>query len=114
MIFKDVNTAKKALENNEVVEFNEKTLILASNSASRFKIMEQAGLNFFAIPSLANEEKIKSGLKNVKTEDDAVFYVRTLALAKAKWLKSHTKNAIILAADTIAFYKDEILEKPKD
>ena len=114
MIFKDVNMAKEILKNDDIVEFTEKTLILASNSASRFKIMERANLNFVAMPSLVNEEEIKNKMKKVETEEDAVKYVKTLAYEKANWLKNHTKNAVILAADTIAFYKNEILEKPKD
>lgn len=114
MIFKDINVAKETLKNNGIIEFLEKTLILASNSASRFKIMEKANLNFVAMPSLVNEEEIKSKMKKVETEEEAVQYVKTLAYAKADWLKKHTKNAVVLAADTIAFYKNEILEKPKD
>jgi len=114
MLFKDFDTAISALKNGEVIEFPKKILILASASASRFKIMERANLEFIAIPSFVEEEVIKSRLKKVKTQEEAIYYVRTLAYEKAVWLKKHTKNAVILAADTVAFYKNEILEKPRD
>lgn len=102
------------IKNNQIIEFDKKTLILASNSASRYKIMKKAGLNFVVIPSLLEEEKVKQCLGEVKSEEDAVNYVKTLSYEKAFWLSKYVKNGIIISADTIAFYKDEILEKPKD
>lgn len=109
---KDVFVEK--LKNGEIIEFDRKTLILASKSLSRYKIMKKAGVNFVVIPSLAEEEKIKQIFGEVRTEGRAYEYVKMLAYEKAKWLSSRVKNGVIVAADTIAFYKDEILEKPKD
>lgn len=104
----------KILENDDIIEFKEKTLVLASNSKSRLKIMENANLNFVVVPSLADEEELKKSLGRVDAEEKAVKYVKELSLAKAKWVKEHTKNAVVIAADTIAFYNGEVLEKPKD
>ena len=42
MKFIDVESAKLALDKNEIIEFEDKTLILASGSASRFKIMKNS------------------------------------------------------------------------
>ncbi len=114
MIFKDMASVNEALAKNEIIEFSEKTLILASGSASRFKIMGNANLKFVVIPSRINEEKLKGEFGKIKTESDAEEYVKMLSYAKAEWLKSRVKNAVILAADTVAFYKNEILEKPKN
>lgn len=108
MNFSDENLA------NEIIEFDKKTLILASNSISRFKIMERANLDFIVMPSKINEEALKENIGKVDCEEKAVEYVKQLANAKALWLKTRTKNSVIIAADTIAFYKNEILEKPKD
>lgn len=114
MIFDENSSIEEILKNNEIVEFKEKRLVLASGSLSRFKIMKKLGLDFLVIPSLVDEEMLKREFGKVKTEEEAVKYVKMLSLAKAKWVKEHTKNAVILAADTVAFYKGEILEKPKD
>jgi len=114
MIFSEVDLAMNALKIGESVEFNEATLILASKSISRFKIMENANLKFIAIPSLVEEEDVKRKFKRVENREDAICYVKKLAYEKALWLSKRTENAVILAADTIAFCKNEILEKPKD
>lgn len=114
MNINDKEQVKELLRNNKIIEFDEKTLVLASNSASRFKIMENAGLNFAAIPSLVDEEKLKNDFGKVKNREDAIEYVKLLSYEKALWLSRRLKNAIILAADTVAFYNDEVLEKPKD
>ena len=104
----------KKLINSEVINFDEKTLVLASKSASRIKIMERARFKFVAIPSLIDEEKLKKDLGEVKTEEDAANYVKRLSYEKATWLYNHVKNAVVIGADTVAFYNGEILEKPKD
>lgn len=114
MFFEDILSIKETLENNEIIEFKEKTLVLASNSNTRFRIMEKAGLNFVVIPSLADEDELKKEFYEVNSKEKACSYVKLLALAKAKWVKAHTRNAVVIAADTIAFCNDEILEKPKD
>lgn len=114
MKFTDIDSAINALNSGENIEFENKTLILASGSASRFKIMKNANMNFITIPSNADEENIKKNFGVVNSEKLACEYVKVLACEKGRWLKVRVKNAVILAADTIAFYKDEILEKPKD
>lgn len=114
MLFKDIKSINEVLKNNDIIEFEEKTLVLASNSITRFRILEKSNLKFVVVPSFIDEEKLKKDFGEVKTKEEATRYVKTLALEKAKWVKEHTKNAVIIAADTIAFYKDEILEKPKD
>lgn len=104
----------KKLNDNQKLVFDNKTLVLASSSMSRFKIMKKARIKFEAIPASVDEEKLKSEFGKVYTEDKAIEYVKFLSYEKAKWLSERTKNAVILAADTIAFCENEILEKPKD
>src|SRR5574344_374127 len=114
MIFTNTESAKAALKNGESIEFENKRLVLASGSKSRARIMNKAGFDFAVIPSLADEEGIKKEFGKVNSEEKAIEYVLKLSREKAKWLAPRIKNAVILAADTIAFYKDQILEKPKD
>lgn len=114
MFFTDTEKIKQAFYNDEIVKFDKEVLILGSASASRFKIMKNAGLKFLVIPSLVNEELLKTEFGKVESEAQAIEYVKKLSLEKAMWLAKRCKNAVILAADTVAFYKNEILEKPKN
>ena len=114
MKYIDRESTIEAIKNDEVVAFEDKTLILASNSVSRAKIMNRAGLRFISIPSFLDEEGLKKIFGKVDSMDKAKEYVLMLSYEKAMWLSSRVKNAVIIGADTIAFYKDEILEKPKD
>ena len=102
------------IKNNEVVEFKNKILVLASNSLSRAKIMERESLDFIAIPSFLDEEALKINFGKVDSIEKAKEYVLMLSREKARWVNKRIKNAVIIGSDTVAFYKDEILEKPKD
>jgi len=112
----DFNTEKalEAIQNNEKITFEQPTIILASKSISRKRIMEQAGISFVVLPSVVDEEKIKQEFDEINTEELAEKYVKRLSYEKAKALEPYIENGIIIAADTIAFCDDEKLEKPKD
>ena len=92
---------------------NNKVLILASTSASRAKIMNNAGLKFTAVPSDAPEDELKEKFGKVDSLEKARDYVLMLSREKARGVRGGNEN-IVIGADTIAFYKDEKLEKPKD
>ena len=113
---KDFKTEKslEAIKNNEKIIFENKTIILASKSISRKRIMEQAGISFVVLPSTVDEEKVKNEFSIINTEELAEKYVKKLSYEKAKTLEEHVENGIIIAADTIAFCDNEKLEKPVD
>jgi septum formation protein len=79
--------------------------ILASNSSRRKEILENIGLNF---TTKASDFVEIEGLK------DPFELVKKNTLGKAKSSAKNQQNAIIIAADTVVFAKNEILEKPKD
>lgn len=81
-------------------------LILASSSPRRAKLMKEAGLDFIVEPSHINED-IDSKLKPVD-------FVLELAKLKALQVAKNHQNDIVIGADTIVVYDDEILGKPKD
>lgn len=112
----EFNTEKalQAIKNNEKIIFEKTTIILASKSISRKRIMEQAGILFVVLPSIVDEEKIKKEFPVIDTEELAIKYVKKLAYEKAKALEDYVENGIIIAADTIAFCDNEKLEKPVD
>lgn len=114
MKYIDKESSISELKNGGIIEFDNKTLVLASNSITRKRILENNNIHHVTIPSLADEEGAKKRFGKVDTLSRAEEYVKKLSYEKAWWLKDRLKNAIILTADTVAFYKDRILEKPKD
>lgn len=110
----DIKKVKQAIENKEIIEFKEKTIVLASASKTRQEILKKEKIEFVTIPNILDEEKIKEEIVEKNTQQAAQGYVEKLAKAKALSIAPFIKNAVIISADTVAFYQDEILEKPKD
>ncbi len=79
-------------------------LILASQSPRRKKLLEQIGFSFKVVPSEIDEviDPTLSPAENAKQ----------LSLKKALSVMSKIKNGIIVGADTIVVYKNQILGKP--
>ncbi len=79
--------------------------ILASESKRRKDILNNLGLKFKAVPSgFLEDEAIKDPFELVKRNSEG----------KANAVKKNHSNAIIIAADTVVFAENEILEKPRD
>ena len=81
--------------------------ILASASPRRKELLSLAGFDFTVIPSGVKEKITKTIPSEVVTE---------LALQKAEDIYSRyaEDDCIIIGADTVVVYHDEILGKPKD
>ena len=84
-------------------------IILASESPRRKEIMELMGISFTTIASQVEEvitdkepAKIVQALAALKTEDVASRF------------KNNNENIIVIGADTMVFYQDKALGKPKD
>lgn len=83
-------------------------LILASNSPRRREILNKIGVEYSVIPSKFDERQYGQLKK-----ERAKFF----ALSKAKDVYNsldNKKDMLVLGADTIVCFEDEILEKPKD
>jgi septum formation protein len=85
---------------------NKKSIILASASPRRKKLLEKAGIKFDVVES-EFEEYIDPKLKPHEL-------VKMLSLGKAKAVYNKHKESIIIAADTLVAYGNIILGKPKD
>lgn len=84
--------------------------ILASASPRRRELLEQIGLKFRIFVTDADESKID---KNLPVN----LYVEELAMAKAAAaakVLNNEKDAIIIAADTVVYFNNKIMGKPKD
>lgn len=85
-------------------------IILASASPRRKELLEQAGFSFDVMPSTAEE---------TRTEDTPDRLAESLALQKAndiyQKIKKNRNNQdfVVIGADTIVYYNDEVLGKPE-
>lgn len=81
-------------------------IILASKSPRRKELLEQIGMQFEIIPSVGEE---------VITQTNPVEVVKELASQKAAEIETKTEgDRLIIGADTIVVYENQILGKPKD
>jgi septum formation protein len=81
------------------------SIILASASPQRKKLLEQIGIEFTAIPSMVDENMSDDLLPDEQ--------VKEIALKKAQWVaERNTGFDIIIGADTMVAYQDRILGKP--
>ena len=88
-----------------------KKFILASNSASRKKLLKSAGLNFFTEKPLCKEEYIKDKL--LKKSINKKNLPKLLAEAKALSVsKKHTQK-LVVGSDTIILLNNKIINKAK-
>ena len=86
-------------------------LILASGSAIRRRILEQAGVDFECVVSGVDESSI---LSQSWGEKSVGVVARHLAREKALRVSSQAPGRIVLGADQILRHHDELLQKPED
>lgn len=81
-------------------------VILASASPRRREILTQLGLDFTCIPPCLKEMPCP--------QETPLEHVRRLAKEKGEHIAGLYPGAIIISADTIVVYAEEILGKPED
>ncbi|MDZ7694213.1 MAG: Maf family protein [Balneolaceae bacterium] len=83
-------------------------VILASGSPRRKKLLEQINLNF--------EVQVSNASEDYKQDQEPSNIVQELALRKAEQIAGHGQNAtqdlLVIGADTLVVFDNEILEKP--
>ena len=97
----------------------QKTIVLASGSAQRKRLLEQVGLNNFIVsPSGFAEDLPKSDFPDsiayvVKTSEHKLLH--KLEELKGNLPDGGLKADIVIVADSIASFEDrEVIEKPRD
>jgi septum formation protein len=81
-------------------------LILASRSPRRAEILRSAGWPFAAVAADIDE--------SVREGEDAVNYVKRLALTKAQTVARKVTEGLVLGADTTVVVESEMLGQPLD
>lgn len=82
------------------------SIILASSSPRRKKLLKEAGFNFVVDTSNIDESKVD--------KQDPHKMVKQLSLEKAREVAKRHQDSIIIGADTTVFCDGQILEKPTD
>ena len=98
-----INKTKSILKSNFPI-------ILASNSESRLKILQETGIDFIQLKSNIDESLFKEKYK--KKNDD--FIATKLAEAKALFISRENIKSYIIGADQICTCKGKIFSKPKN
>jgi septum formation protein len=81
-------------------------IVLASASPRRAEILRTVGWPFEILPQDIDETRLP--------DEDAVTYVRRLALGKAEAAARQCTGALVVGADTTVVIGDKVLEKPHD
>lgn len=85
-------------------------VVLASGSAARKKLLEQAGLTFEVVSSRVDEAAVRSALADV----DPVDVAEVLARAKTEDVARRVDAPVVIGADQVLALGDEIFAKPAD
>jgi len=89
-----------------------KKFILASNSASRFRLLKNAGLDFIKTQPLCNEEKIKKNfLQNMPNNKKLPEH---LAKEKALSVSRKKPNKLVVGSDTVIIFQKKTINKAKN
>ena len=88
-----------------------KQFILASNSASRKRLLKNAGLNFFIKTPLCDEEYIKDQL--LKKNINKKRLPKLLAKAKALSVSEINTKHLVVGSDTIIWFNNKLINKAK-
>ena len=81
-------------------------VILASSSPRRENILKQIGIDFEIIPSnICEDAELNLGPRK---------FVQYWSEKKAKVISKKNKDKIVIGADTIVYFNEKILGKPKD
>lgn len=87
-------------------ELNREKLILASRSPRRAEILQAVAWEFEAITAGIDESLLPG--------EDAVTYVKRLAVTKAEAVAAKVQRGLVLGADTTVVVEGEILGQPGD
>lgn len=83
-----------------------KKLILASSSPRRQELLQQVGITYSVRTETINESSI--------IITNPIEKVEQLAILKGKSIPFHSSNEVILSADTVVSFNENIFEKPKN
>ena len=91
--------------------FLNRPFILASNSASRYRLLKNAGLNFIKKTPLCDEDRVKNQL--IKKSTNKKNLPKLIAKEKALSISIKKPNNLVVGSDTIIIFNNIIINKAK-
>jgi len=87
------------------------TLVLASGSETRAKMLRDAGVAIEVVPSSVNEDELKAEYR--AEGRSAAALADALAEAKAREVSARMPGRLVLGADQVLAFEGETFDKPK-
>ena len=84
-------------------------IVLASQSRSRAKLLEAAGVPFVAVPARVDEEEVRRSL--LSDGQDGAAIAEVLAELKALRISSSRPQDLVIGADQILSFEGEVIAK---
>jgi septum formation protein len=89
-------------------------LVLASTSPFRRRMLQAAGLSFSAVAPAVDESVLKRDLASARPPAGASAVAAALARAKAQAVSARMPSALVIGADQVLAFGDELFDKPAD
>lgn len=89
-------------------------LILASGSAARRMLLENAGLTFDVIPANIDEAAIRDAIVDATTGAEGVDVASVLAAEKARLVSEMHQKALVIGADQVLTLGGKFFSKARD
>lgn len=93
---------------------DQRRLVLASGSRTRREMLTAAGVTFEVLPADVDERAIREALIADGTEVEPGDIAEVLARAKAEAVSREVPDALVVGADQVLAFENEIFEKPVD
>lgn len=91
-----------------------RSIILASASAGRRRLLEAAGVGVEIVASGIDESAIKRAVLGCASKPDPARLAGELARAKGVAVSTRFPDALVIGADQVLALDDEVLDKPSD
>jgi septum formation protein len=89
------------------------TIVLASSSPTRQRLLQAAGVPFKAIPASVDETAIRETLMTEGQQIDPLDVAEVLARAKAEDVSAKHSGCVVIGADQVLACDGQIISKPQ-
>ena len=97
------------MKNNQLYPVQHQTLYLASESFRRQELLSWLGVEFEIVAHRFDEAGV-----NFADFTNLADYVKTIAIGKAVSLENSLQKGLVLAADTMVIFRDQVIGKPRN
>lgn len=108
-----MNDLQKCFNDGEIIEFDKPTVVLASASPRRSRLLTDAGISHVQIVSTVDDTELNMQHPHEGiNKKQQIEYAKKMVMAKLQPFFGKIKNGAVITADTSVFCNGRILEKP--